>query len=162
MESSPHVPIFKRSLLPSILLVLGLLSAAVLVGLVWLGSHVLASPNINPNNPYPVDSRDPRKTVAISWKSPSDAANTPVYQGLQYGAHVYTEPNATGSLDVHCVVYIGEMTYMDDIGVIGTVTSQAQAASQFGTIRWTATDLLVGNGSPSDLAVPRKRIQTHR
>lgn len=100
------------------------------------------------------------RTVAISWGSRADG-------GLKafYGAHVYVRPVGT-QYDVYFTVYVdrptGWIVYQQTPELLGRVPDWKTAVAKFGVIRWTPTQLLVGDGSAGDKALLRSEIENHR
>lgn len=110
---------------------------------------------------YFMESAPPvRNTVAISW---GDHTSGDIKS--YYGAHVYVV-DANGGLDVKFAVYIGRpnawTSYQHAEVLLGHVTNWEEAAMKFGSIRWTTTDIRVGNGTESDYKLSRSELQSHR
>jgi hypothetical protein len=99
-------------------------------------------------------------TIATSW---SEGTKYPVW----YGAIVWTKWNATGTVDVHADIMIGEPldgypTRHHIVGMIATEPTPATAIKNWGQIVWTDTDVTIGAGGPRPVVITRKVIQSHR
>jgi hypothetical protein len=99
-------------------------------------------------------------TVAVTYSDgikPDGTVTYPVF----YGAHIYTVARSTG-YDVYCEVHLGGDFYNHTCGHLGRVKSTREARQLWGSIKWTATELIVGDPSGRGIRVPRSEIQGHR
>jgi hypothetical protein len=100
---------------------------------------------------YRAEAAPAGRTVAMAWGGGR-------YGEAFYGAHVYVEE---GDESVRAVVYISRpdriMYYAHDCGEIGRAKDWAEAVARFGTVRWSAGGLRVG-----DYFLPRDTLENHR
>lgn len=85
----------------------------------------------------------------------------------QYGVGFYTavvsaDPLSGGGLDIHGRVYVGDGHYFQDIE-LGRVDDFEEGVLRWGTIEWTESDLIIGDGDSSYMVrIPREEIERHR
>jgi len=104
---------------------------------------------------YRAEAAPAGRTIAIAWGGGK-------YGDAFYGAHVYVGEAEGPELPVRALVYISRPDrftyYAHDCGEIGRAKDWPEAVAKFGTIRWSADGLRIGDG----YFLPRAQLESHR
>jgi hypothetical protein len=97
--------------------------------------------------------------IASSW---SEGTKYPVW----YGAIVWTEWNAMGTIDVYADIMIGKppdsAPMRHNVGLLATEPTPETTIKNWGQVVWTDADVTFGAGGPKPVVITRDVIQRHR